>query len=334
MRATLLQQLEAHRQKRLELTGAPGTFRADAYRYLEAVRALPTFSDRARDIGLWVEEFGDRLRVSIQSVEIRTVRDRWLTIGPKRVQQKINGVCQWVAVPVPLSGATVNHRLRALSNLWTVLDGRRAQNPVREVPEADEPEDVPRHVDYATIRRIFDAMSDQGLPLRGKGQRRTYSLAKLRARVIAWTGITPKELGRIGPADIHWTDRIVFVPRRIKGRGAPGRIVPLGPEALEALREFDTVNAYGPFNRGVVLRAWKRACLTVVGRPLRIYDLRHSFATAVLRATPNLDTLQLLLGHKHKKTTRRYGLAAVAPMLRAAVDAFTTSVAEKKENIK
>lgn len=293
---------------------------------------MTSYKQRCRDISLWVEAFGDRQRSKIRAHEIRAVRDQWLTIGPRRVWRKVNGVGQWIDVPGPLAASTVNHRLRALSNLYTVLDGRQAPNPVRdEVPEVDEPAEVPRALDYDTIRQILAAMSDQGQAVKGKGNRKLYSLAKVRARVMAWTGVTPKELAAVTKADIRWDDAFLLVPARRKGRGAPGRIVPLGPEGIAALTDFDRVNAYGPFRSRVVLRAWQRACRTVIGRNVRLYDLRHSFVTAIVRATKNLGTAQLLAGHTDERTTRRYAMSAVLPTLRAGIDAFTSSTAPKEE---
>lgn len=330
-RAGLRRQLDAHRQRRAEVAGAPGTFRADAVAYLKAVRALPTFKQRVKDIALWVEEFGDRPRPSIKPHEIRAVRDRWLTAGPKRRWRRVNGVGQWVDVAEPLAGSSVNHRLRALSNLWTVLDGRHAPNPVREVPEAEESQAVPRAIDYRTIRRILDAMADRGRPTKGE-KRPLHSLAKVRARVMAWTGVTPRELGLIGPQDVLWDDALLTVPARRKGRGgAPGRIVPIGPDALEALKEFHRLHAYGPFCGRAVLRAWQLAAKAVLGRTVRLYDLRHSFVTGILRATGNMATAQILAGHNDPRTTRRYALAAVLPMLRAGIDAFSETVKVKED---
>lgn len=326
-----LRMLLAQHRQRLDLAqGVTGALRADAIRYLAAVRAMPSYKERARDIAVWVDVFGDRPRASIHPHEIRAVRDQWLTVGPRRRWARVNGVGQWVTVAAPLAASTVNHRLRALSNLWTVLDGRLALNPVREVPEADEPAEIPRALDYQIVRQILTAMSDQGQALTGKGQRRTYSLAKLRARVMAWTGVTPTELAGIQAIDIHWDDAVLVVPARRKGRGAPGRLVPLSQEALAALREFDAKAAYGRFERRVVLRAWQKACRAVIGRSVRLYDLRHSFVTAVVRATKNLATAQLLAGHGDPRTTRRYALAAVLPTLRAGIDAtFPESEKEK-----
>jgi integrase len=329
-RDNLRRQLDAHRQRRAEACGAAGTFRADASQYLEAVRALTTYAERTRDIGLWIDEFGDRPRPAIKPHEIRTVRDRWLTVGPRRVWRKVNGVGQWIDVAGPLSASTVNHRLRALSNLWTVLNGKHAPNPVREVPEAHEPVAVPRAIDYDTIRQVLAAMADRGRPVKGV-PRPAHSLAKARARVMAWTGITPKELALVQPDDIHWHDSLIVVPARRKGRGAPGRIVPLGPDATTALQEFDRLGAYGRFRTRGVLRAWHRACQVVLGRRVRLYDLRHSFVTGIVRATKNLTTAQLLAGHQDPRTTQRYALAALLPTLRAGIDSFTQSVTPKEK---
>src|SRR5690349_21074243 len=83
-RAILRQQLDQRRKQRVELYGTPCSFRADAVAYLAAVKALPTYKTRCRDIRLWVDEFGSRRRETIAPHEIRAVRDRWLTVGPRR----------------------------------------------------------------------------------------------------------------------------------------------------------------------------------------------------------------------------------------------------------
>jgi integrase len=332
-RGQLRAKLEAHRRKQAEITGgATSGFRYDAiHRYLPAVQAMPTYSERVRDILLWVDEFGDRDLHSIEAYEIRTVRDRWLTVGPKRKYQKVNGVGQRVDVAEPLAGSTVNHRLRALSNLWTVLYPH-APNPVREVPEADEPKELARAIDYDTIRKVFDAMPDRGPGLRGK-KRDTHSLAKVCARVMAWTGITYKEVVQLQPDAIVWDRALVLVRPRRKGSGAPGRSVPLNVDALAALQDFDRLAIYDRVpTKGVILRAWQRACVEIIGRALRLHDIRHSFATGVVRATKDLKTAQLLLGHTNSSTTQRYAVAAMLPLLRAGIEAFSTSVTEKEKS--
>lgn len=326
-RATALDELraelEVHRKKRAALTGgASSGFRYDAIqRYLPAVQAMPTYAWRVKDILRWCDEFSDRDRHTITSLEIRTLRDRWLTVGPKRTWQKVNGKGQWVDVVAPLASSTVNHRLRALSNLFTVLDPGRT-NPVHEVPEAGEPDAIPRGTDYDTIRAIFDAMADRGRPVKGE-PRAKESLAKVRARVMAWTGLEPTELGRIPEADIVEAIAlaVLAVPGRRKGSGGPGRLVPLTEDAIAALQDLVRLKVCGPFRGRAVLRAWQVACVKTIGRTLRLKDLRHSFVTNIVRVTKDLKLAQLLAGHLDDRTTQRYALAALLPMLRAGVDA-------------
>lgn len=320
-RAVLEQRLEQKRQQRAAELGVAGTLRADAIEYLKAVRALSTYKTRCRDIALWVEVFGDRERHSIQPHEIRAMRDHWLTVGPRRRWQKVNGVGQWVDVAGPLAASTVNHRLRALSNLFTVLDPGKP-NPVHAVPEVAEPSAIPRAIDYETIRRILDAMADRGRPVKGE-KRSTESLAKVRARCLAWAGVEPTELGRIPEADIidATTTGVLVIPGRRKGEGAPGRVIPLNEDAVDALKDLVRLKATGPFHSRGVLRAWQRACITVIGKPLRLKDLRHSFVTNIVGVTKDLRLAQLLAGHTDDRTTQRYALAALLPMLRAGMDA-------------
>lgn len=321
--------LTARRRARAAIVDAPSSgFRHDAiYRYLPAVQAMPTYEQRVRDIMQWVDEFGDRDRHGIQPYEIRAVRDRWLTVGPKLIRKTINGASQLVAVAEPLAASTVNHRLRALSNLYTVLDGKRAKNPVRDdVPEADEPHGIPRSLDYDTLRQIIDAMPERGRGDKGHA-RPTFSSAKLCVRCLAWSGIMPKELHAIIKAEratpgsaIHRDDALIVVPPRRKGHGAPGRIVPLGPEGMAAFGELVSKIEHVRFDTRGTLRAWHAASKAVLGHTVRLYDLRHSFVTAVTKATKDLRLAGKLAGHVKASTTDRYAMAALLPTLRAGIE--------------
>lgn len=314
-----------------ERAAPPPGFRADAATYLRAVKALPTYDERARDIGLWVEEFGDRPRAEIRPVEIRAVRERWLTIGPKMVQTWVKDsltgrkVRKWVPSRAPLSASTVNHRLRALENLWTVLDGRHAPNPVREVPEAEEPEAPPRALPIAIIRRILDAMPR--------------SKTKARLEVLAWTGIPPKTLERMNETMIDWDSSSVWVPGRRKGKGTEGRRVPLTPDGVKAFRAVIQENAFthASDSKASSRRMMRSAC-AVVQRELakekvkvdlsqvRPYDLRHSIGTLTYAQTGDFKATSGLLGVSGK-TAERYARGAIDPRLATA--AATLARAQK-----
>lgn len=154
-------------QARLRLAApraTKGTFAADARRYLTLVQTMPSLQSRTRDIELWTEVFGTRPRSSITRGDIRAQRDEWHLRGPKLVWRphrdgRRGGA--FVSIVWPLAASTVNHRLRALANLYTVLDGRHAPNPAREVPELEETETEDRALPYDIIEAILAAMPER-----------------------------------------------------------------------------------------------------------------------------------------------------------------------------
>jgi hypothetical protein len=65
-------------------------------------------------------------------------------------------------------------------------------------------------------------------------------------------------------------------------------------------------------------KAFVRACCQLDMTGIRPYDLRHSYATAILMATKDLRATQLSLRHRHQRTTNRYGTRALNPIVTAA----------------
>lgn len=307
---------------------APGTFAADAADYLKAVAALTTYAERQRDINLWIKEFGTRPRAEIRPLDIRIVRDRWLTKGPKLVQQwTLNPVTQrreqtWEPRDVPLSASAVNHRLRALENLWTVLDGRNAPNPVRQVPEAEEPDAPPRALPVTLVRAILEAMPP------------SKSAARLRA--LAWAGVPPSTLNRMDATMVDWDHATYWRPGRRKGKGTKGQRVPLTPDGLAAFEMVRREDAWkgGQRGKGNGRRTFRAACrqvekayaeagTTINLEHVRPYDLRHSIATLTATTTDFAGT-ELLLGVT-ATTAKRYAAGAIDTRLAAAVSALAAA---------
>ena len=228
-----------------------------------------------------------------------------------------------------------NKRLRALSNLWRVLDGRHAPNPVREVPEADEIEGAPRALPYPVIRAILDAMPDVGRAAGGE-RRDAGSQTRARLAVLAWTGLAHMQLEGLRPEDIDWEGRSLWVRGRRKGAAGKvrqGHRKPITDEAIAALHRFDELDCWGSFSRSSMRQSLQRACRRVEQQckkdgvevdlsRVRPYDFRHSYATAVLASTQDLRTTQRLMLHSSASTTERYARAAVDPVLVAALERF------------
>lgn len=282
------------------------SFAKDAQAYLDKVTALPTYAQRVRHITLWAVAFAGQRRKKITSAEIRGQRDRWLLEG--------------------LAPHTVNLRLRALSNLWTVLDGRRAPNPVRDVPEATEPDPEPRALPYWLAERIVASMP----------QRAVLEIAQ--ARVMITTGLSPVELSRL--LSRHWQGSTLFVQGRRKGSGGASRTIPLSVAAREALGAFRAARGWDKLPSKQFYRLFRKACAQVADDPIIIdastreqlrqvaaYDLRHTYATALYRASGDAHAAANILGHRSKDTTARYIKAAMADRSQTAVNALAAQVA-------
>jgi integrase len=313
---------ELRRRRDLKVAEDPeaGYFDFDAKKYLAAVRAMSEYAQRERDINIWCARFKGRRRDSIQPLDIRTARDEWLTVGPKLVQRRVRGERQWVPVPAPLSASTVNKRLRALENLYTVLDGRKAYNPVREVPEPQEPDAAPRGLSYAVVEALLELMPK--------------SQTRARLRVMAYTGLAQVEMAGLTRGDVDLEAGTVLVRRRRKGRGgkmAPPALHPLSTDAVEAFREFARENCWGAFSVSSMWAFFQRAARAAGYTGLRPYDLRHSYGTAVFRSTGDLAATQGMLRQRSGVTTLRYVAAAVAPRARLAADAFARQVAADRK---
>lgn len=303
-------------------------FSADAVPYLEAVRSMTSYKDRARDIGEWIAIFGETPSLEIKSSRIRAAREQWLTIGPKRVLVKVKGEKpRWVSTAAPLSASAVNHRLRALENFFTVMYPGKP-NPVREVPEANEPEREPRGHSFALSLEILGFMPDRTAPIKG-GAHEPGSLSRARFEAMLWTGLPAVQLGKLKPELIDWIAGTMLVPRREKGKKSrrarrrqerPRRLLPQAQEALKRLfalkgnRPFSSTSLGRSMHRAIraanVVRAEKN--LPLIPESVTVYEMtRHTFGTEALRASKNLKAVQDLLGLSDLHQTERYSLAAV-----------------------
>ena len=110
---------------------------------------------------------------------------------------------------------------------------------------------------------------------------------------------------------------------QITGKGNKARLVPLLPQALEAMKAYRDVCPFiaalgpndafflgargGPLDPAIVQKR-VRDIRNALGLPDSVtpHALRHSFATHLLGAGGDLRTIQELLGHASLSTTQRY----------------------------
>jgi len=303
MRAWREQQIDIHGGRRAR----GGSLRADVATFLARpeIAAQPYVKQTAASLALWVAALGgDRPRVDLTRDEIEAVLQRWLKT---------------------LAAPTVYHRRSALLSLYATLDGAGATNVVKATtcPRSWIPRD--HSVPYATLAAVIAAMPAWRYPKKGT---REPAVAKIVASVIVAVGIRPIDLQRIRRADIHWDAATLRWPASGKGRGVAARTLPLTPEGLEALRQFDAVNAYGAFNPEAVGHSFKRAARRVDGpdTPIHLYALRHSVGADLYRVTRDLATVGRMLGHAPgSPATAQYAQGANAEVDRAAATALSAA---------
>jgi integrase len=277
------------------------TFAADCRRYLAIVRGMPTYQNRAQQIVAWQQAFGARTRAAIASSDIRKVLDGWRRRTPR-----------------PLAPSSCNRYRTALMHLWTVLDGKSAPNPVRDVPAYPEPTRALRLPTLDEAERAIAAFATDsaGRPYPTKGR-----TSRARLRVLLWTGWPPSQLMRLSASDVDLEHAVAYLPPRRKGRGAAGRRLPLLPQAVSALRDLDACAGWGAFSLRSLRTRLHVACASAGVRPFRIYDLRHKFLTMIAAASRDDRAVAELAGHTSPQQTRRYTTASVDERMQAALDA-------------
>lgn len=285
------QRVEARKQP---APAATAGFAADAARYLKAVAAMASYTDRERDIDAWVAAFGATPRERITSADISTHLAAWRKT---------------------LSASTVNHRRTALLHLWHTLDGKQAANPAKASKKYPEPAADDRSLDYVTIAAIFATMRD--------------TVTKARLMVLAYTGLPHVQMKRLTLRDLDLKAGVMVPPGRRKGAGSRREAIPLTKEGIAAFEALARHKGIGtPFSNSSLHKAFRRACDAVqeqTGIDLSDatpYDLRHSWGARLYRAMGDERAVQKFLQHARIETTHRYTLGGVDARLQAVITAL------------
>ena len=132
----------------------------------------------------------------------------------------------------------------------------------------------------------------------------------IRARYIALELLTGCRPGELLESAVSWRHGAAL---RTPDGKTGGRTIFLSRPAeaiLDALTPCTKTGRYFPDGMDL-RRAWERV-VRVAGVPkARLYDLRHTFASAALANGVGLDVIGMMLGHTKRETTLRY--AHLAP---------------------
>jgi integrase len=269
------------------------TLSADLPRYMTVMKRRLVCADRREDeINAWLPRFAERRRDSIEGEEIRQQIVTWEAEG--------------------LAASTINHRLSALSQLFEVLDGKKAYNPVREVSRLKEPNAKPDGKSPETIQKVFAALESR-VQRQNRGRK---TMARL--KVIALTGMRHSQVMRLEPDHVFVDHDPAYVIVVDPGKDGEPHAKPLTADGLEAFKLFIAAEAWGEFSQSSVYKSWKLACKEADVPFFNPYKLRHSYATALRAQGMDLADVQELMGHKSAKTTQRYAMVAPKKLAAAA----------------
>jgi integrase len=300
-----------------------GTLAADVELYLKTAQLTKRRADeRRQQLKWWTDQIGDKSRARLEPGELRRL---------------LNGLKG--------SASTRNKYRTALSNMYTVLDGKSAYNPFRDVERDAEPDAARRDQPTILVDRILAHMRDTG-------QAGQPSRTKARFRVLAYCPVTPAQLCRMQESDVDLVARVIYPGGRQKGAGTLAQAKAIDADGIAAFEAFAAAGCWQaqaktPPSRASMYRTFTAARDAAIAellkenRPelagdlaraktMRPYDLRHSFAFAAAQAT-SIETAGLLLDHKDRRTTLRYAQGAVPEHLRAARDAIAAQRARDRQ---
>lgn len=126
------------------------------------------------------------------------------------------------------------------------------------------------------------------------------------------TGLRRGELFGISWSDVNLPGKLLTVPAGI-AKSRKARHVPLNAEAADVLGRWKPADADGlvfPSAEGGrmnnITKAWAGLVVAAKLQDFRFHDLRHHFASRLVMAGVDLNTVRELLGHKDIAMTLRY----------------------------
>jgi integrase/recombinase XerD len=212
-----------------------------------------------------------------------------------------------------LSSATIARRIASLRSFFRhlVLIGAVEANPAAELQLPRRIRRLPRALSPAEAERLIDAAA--GTTPRAL---RDQALVEL----LYGAGLRVSEAVGLEKGGVDLDQRLV----RTIGKGGKERVVPVGREAVEALRRYLSrgrphldrrhrpelfLNAQGgPLTRAGAFLILRRLASKAGLEPARVHPhlLRHSFATHLLEGGADLRSVQEMLGHADLATTELY----------------------------
>ena len=215
-----------------------------------------------------------------------------------------------------LAAATANKVLIFLSSAFNIaidleIEGV-SQNPTKGIKEYKLNNQRQRYLTKEEAQRLLDAINqtEQNIHL------------KYIVPMLILTGARKGEVLRARYEDFNLNQLTWTIPISKSGKK---RILPITPQLLELYNSIPKTNGEYLFASPVtgkpyvsIYNSWNSARTKAGLKDVRMHDLRHSFASALVNSGRSLYEVQTLLGHSTSTMTQRYAHLSNESLMNAA----------------
>src|SRR5574344_1636104 len=215
-----------------------------------------------------------------------------------------------------LAAATANKVLIFLSSAFNIaidleIEGV-SQNPARSIKQYTLNNAKERYLTKEEAKRLLEAIKDaqQNIHL------------KYIVPMLILTGARRGEVLKAKHEDFNLHQMTWTIPTSKNGKK---RILPITPQLLELYKSIPKDDSEYLFASPVtgkpyvtIYQSWNSARIKAGLKDLRMHDLRHSFASALVNNGRSLYEVQTLLGHSTSTMTQRYAHLSNESLMSAA----------------
>lgn len=240
-----------------------------------------------------------------------------------------------------LKKTSIGRKVAALKSFFKYLvkKGHLEQNPAEFIQTPKKEKYVPTFLTVDEVFAVLDkSFKTEKMALRNKAM----------LELLYSAGIRRGELIGLNKTDVDFNQSLI----KVRGKGKKERIVPIGAEALKAMKEYlekgqsEAVPSHRPereepfFTNGKGERLNPRtisrivdhmAAVVGINRKISPHVFRHTFATHLLDGGADLRAIQEMLGHESLSTTQKYTSVSITKLMETYDMAHPRSKGEGKK---
>lgn len=258
-------------------------------------------------------------------------------------------VRSWLGGLAPLlSAASLRRKAQSLRAFyhWMMKTGIAPSNPAADIVLAKLPKRLPSFVRENEIEEILEETERRPADEEGATQKEDFFNARehIILLILYSTGIRQEELRTLRDTDVDFSLREI----KVLGKRSKQRVIPIADTLMEEIRrwqrlrncEFGSLSSDAPLipghngrpiSKSTLYNIVKKALASTSASKKSPHVLRHTFATSMLNAGSNLDSVKEFLGHNSIATTQIYTHLSFAELRRNYSGAHPRSAEKKKE---